>query len=207
MPRAKRRDREIQRTREDILSAAARVFAKVGYTGATMQEIAREAGYTAPSLYTYFEGKDSLMKQLFEGYIAELLDLFERPTPRGLNFVQSLELLVHSALELCERRRDVMVAFGNIQSISSGAIDLEAGTIEGRRASALVIERFAQWLKATAKKGDLTGIDPLEAAHFMYGIIYAFVQRWDQESRAQKLTDLAPKVLDLFLYGIRGVKG
>lgn len=207
MPRAKRRDREIQRTREDILSAAARVFAKVGYTGATMQEIAREAGYTAPSLYTYFEGKDSLMKQLFEGYIAELLDLFERPTPRGLNFVQSLELLVHSALELCERRRDVMVAFGNIQSISSGAIELEAGTIEGRRASALVIERFAQWLKATAKKGDLTGIDPLEAAHFMYGIIYAFVQRWDQEGRAEKLTDLAPKVLDLFLYGIRGVKG
>jgi AcrR family transcriptional regulator len=207
MPRAKRRDREIQRTREDILSAAARVFAKVGYAGATMQEIAREAGYTAPSLYTYFDGKDSLMRQLFEGYIAELLELFERPTPRGLNFVQSLELLVHSALELCERRRDVMIAFGNIQSITNGSVGAESDDIEARKASVMVIERFAQWLEATAKKGDLTGIDALEAAHFMYGVFYAFVQRWDQEGRTHRLTDLAPKLLDLFLFGIRGVKG
>lgn len=207
MPRAKRRDREIQRTREDILSAAARVFARVGYTGATMQEIAREAGYTAPSLYTYFEGKDSLMKQLFEGFIAELLELFERPAPRGLNFAQSLELLVHSALELCERRRDVMVAFGNVQSISIGNVEIASGATEGRKASSMVIERFGHWLKSTAKKGDLSGVDPLEAAHFLYGVIYAFVQRWDFEGRTHKLTDLAPKVLDLFLYGVRGAKG
>jgi len=45
-----RRAREIARTRQDILEAAARAFARNGYQAVTMQEIAREAGYTAASL-------------------------------------------------------------------------------------------------------------------------------------------------------------
>ena len=206
MPRAKRRDREIERTREDILAAAARVFARVGYQGATMQEIAREAGYTAPSLYTYFEGKDALMKLLFESYRAELLALFDQPTPRGLSFVQTLELLVFSALELCERRRDVMIAFGNMSSNSMTKVEAFPGNSERESISVQVIGRFARWLSETAKPGDLGVLEPADAAYTLYGLVYVFVQQWDVGGRTHKLTDLTPKAMDLFLYGVRGGK-
>jgi len=47
MKAPQRREREIARTREDIVEAASRAFVQIGVRDATMQDIAAEAGYTA----------------------------------------------------------------------------------------------------------------------------------------------------------------
>ena len=59
-----RRELELARKREGILMAAARAFARGGYHVTTMQDIAREAGYTPPSLYAYFTGKEQIFGEL-----------------------------------------------------------------------------------------------------------------------------------------------
>ena len=43
-----------------IIEAAIRVFAKRGYRGASLKEVASEAGVSKPTLYNYFESKASL---------------------------------------------------------------------------------------------------------------------------------------------------
>nr|MBP9183997.1 helix-turn-helix transcriptional regulator [Fuscovulum sp.] len=43
-----------------ILDAALKVFAATGYSGATMDAVAAEAGVTKPTLYSYFPSKESL---------------------------------------------------------------------------------------------------------------------------------------------------
>lgn len=45
---------------ERILRAAAHVFGRCGYTGATIQEVAAEAGVTKPTVYNYFKNKQAL---------------------------------------------------------------------------------------------------------------------------------------------------
>ena len=47
-------------TRQRLLEAAATVFARRGYAAASMEEIAREAGYSTGAIYWHFEGKDDL---------------------------------------------------------------------------------------------------------------------------------------------------
>lgn len=49
-----------QRTRESLLDAAAHVFARRGYSGASMPEIAREAGVSTGAIYSNFSGKQEL---------------------------------------------------------------------------------------------------------------------------------------------------
>ena len=44
MKAPQRREREIARTREDIVDAASRAFVEIGVHDATMQDIAAEAG-------------------------------------------------------------------------------------------------------------------------------------------------------------------
>jgi AcrR family transcriptional regulator len=51
---------------EQMIGAATRIFAKRGYGGASMEEIATASGITKPMLYAYFGSKDGLYAACME---------------------------------------------------------------------------------------------------------------------------------------------
>ena len=58
-PRLSRAERK-QQTRAELLAAAQRVFLRDGFHGASMSEIAEDAGYTFGAVYSNFQNKDDL---------------------------------------------------------------------------------------------------------------------------------------------------
>lgn len=60
------REQSKARTRERLLDAARTVFATRGFHGASVEEIAAEAGYSTGALYSNFEGKEDLFLSLME---------------------------------------------------------------------------------------------------------------------------------------------
>jgi AcrR family transcriptional regulator len=52
------------RTREQLLDAAAHTFARKGFAGASVEEIAESAGYTIGALYSNFGSKEQLFLEL-----------------------------------------------------------------------------------------------------------------------------------------------
>jgi AcrR family transcriptional regulator len=62
--------------REVIERAAAEVFAQRGYHGASIDEICRRSGVTAPVLYDHFASKLELHKRLLERTRDELLEMW-----------------------------------------------------------------------------------------------------------------------------------
>jgi len=60
-----------ERTRERVLAAAAKVFARRGYHRATVDEIASEAGFTIGALYSNFAGKEELFLALADRQVEE----------------------------------------------------------------------------------------------------------------------------------------
>jgi AcrR family transcriptional regulator len=67
------RARTKERTRDALLDAAVRVFARRGYEGARLAEVAREAGLTTGAVYSNFEGKRDLFLAALEREIARHL--------------------------------------------------------------------------------------------------------------------------------------
>jgi AcrR family transcriptional regulator len=59
------------RTRSELLATAAKVFARRGYNGASVEEIAEEAGYSHGAVYSNFDSKADLFLAVFEDYMAE----------------------------------------------------------------------------------------------------------------------------------------
>jgi len=59
----RRRDR-VDRTRADLLAAAGRVFAAQGYEGASVGDVAADAGYTKGAVYAHFGSKSELFLAL-----------------------------------------------------------------------------------------------------------------------------------------------
>jgi AcrR family transcriptional regulator len=74
MPRTKKRLSRAEaqaRTREELVAAGARVFARQGYGAASVGQIAEEAGYSHGAVYSNFDGKAELFLAVFEDYMAE----------------------------------------------------------------------------------------------------------------------------------------
>ena len=67
--------------RRQILTAASRCFSRSGFHGATMQEIADEAGLSAGALYRYFDGKDALVEALAAWGREQKRDALEELSP------------------------------------------------------------------------------------------------------------------------------
>ena len=77
-----RRDRQ-QQTREALIFAARRVFSEDGYHAASLERIAREAGFSKGAVYSNFNGKSALflavMDQNLELAETDLRSPFEQP--------------------------------------------------------------------------------------------------------------------------------
>jgi AcrR family transcriptional regulator len=69
-------------TRARLLGAAARVYARNGFAGATLDEVAADAGFSKGAVYAHFGSKENLLLALLQEYlagqIAEQLELFDR---------------------------------------------------------------------------------------------------------------------------------
>lgn len=67
-PKRLTREEKKAETRSRLLDAAARVFAREGFHGASVEQIAEEAGYSHGAVYSNFSGKEDLFIALSEEY-------------------------------------------------------------------------------------------------------------------------------------------
>jgi AcrR family transcriptional regulator len=84
-------ERRRQLTREHLLAAAAQVFAERGFHGATLDEVARVAGFTKGAVYSNFKNKDDLFLALFKAnYEREMAQLVATLEGSGVPSVDRL---------------------------------------------------------------------------------------------------------------------
>jgi AcrR family transcriptional regulator len=70
------RERRLERTRSLLLDAAEQVFAEKGFMPATLDDIARAAGYSKGAIYKYFTTKEDLFLAASDRYWRRYFDNF-----------------------------------------------------------------------------------------------------------------------------------
>lgn len=95
-----------RQSRERIVTAAVRLFARRGFGGTTVRAIANEAGVALGLLYAHFESKEALLAALMDASVLDVaatLDAADRaPTAEG--FVSAL---LTTAVPLLDAHHDV----------------------------------------------------------------------------------------------------
>lgn len=110
-PRKRPLQARSQRTVEIVLKAAAQVFARRGYAGATTNHIAERAGVSIGTLYEYFPSKDALLVALMEAHIREGEAVLERSAaeivrqPRSL--VETIRHVVKAMVDMHAHDREL----------------------------------------------------------------------------------------------------
>ena len=97
-------------TRQKLLAAAERIFARDGFEAARLEDIAAGAGYTRGAFYANFCGKEEIFFALLEKWVWQRIDsvravLRKQKTPR-----QKLAALRKHYAEIAKDRRVVLIS-------------------------------------------------------------------------------------------------
>lgn len=86
--------------RELILDAAIKVFARSGYHGSRISDIAREAGIAYGLVYHYFKNKEEILRSIFEqrwsGFLGALEGIAARSSPAEERLLEVADLILNA---------------------------------------------------------------------------------------------------------------
>ncbi len=85
-------------TRQRILEAARRSFARRGYDATTNKDIADEVGITTGAIYHYFASKADLYVSVYEEVQGLVYDAFEKAIVDHVSFAQRLDAALDAAV-------------------------------------------------------------------------------------------------------------
>lgn len=204
----RRRALEIERTREDILQAAARALARSGHRSVSMREIADEVGFTAPALYAYFDSKEAIFAELARTLFRELEATFAYEPDRSVPFRQRLTAFMRHQLSWADRRRDVFLALSALRMRGERlppALAREAKAAGRPVGPARHLDLLAGWLaRAIDRPADLGGHDPGLAATLLFGIGHGFFLRWVTSATDHHLADQVDQLIEFYFCGLTG---
>jgi AcrR family transcriptional regulator len=152
--------------RAHLLDAAGRVFARLGFDEASVDDIAFEAGIGKPTVYRYYPGKEALFQAVFERTLDEL--------------EQRLDLVLGEAGAFDERlARFLGVLIPTFRTHIVSMRDLsEGGETSKRRVfrqrRGAIEARIEALIAAARDKGEVAETtDPAIAARFMIGLVWS----------------------------------
>lgn len=200
-PVQRRRDEAKALFRNAILEAAEHVFAKHGFHGARIQDIAEHARIAVGTVYNHFEQKEDVLRALLEeraeGMLEQLAPQPTDPEP----FDQKLQVRVERILDFVERHRDFFIV--SIEhGLFSKAVNSAASTVCGKRIRYL--ERTRAAFRALVEEGIASGalrpMDPAYLGWFFGGVLRMFTLGMVEQG-AKDFKANAPIIVDLFLNG------
>jgi TetR/AcrR family transcriptional regulator, cholesterol catabolism regulator len=100
---AGRRSTEISSRKAEILSAAAELFAKHGFAGTSVRDIANACGILSGSIYHHFSAKEELVEEIFTAYFDELTARWDVVLAEPWDARTKLEAMLRAAIENVDR--------------------------------------------------------------------------------------------------------
>lgn len=178
-------------TREDVVAAAGRMFARYGYQGTSMRELGREVGVLVSSLYSHIGSKQDLLLEV----VARGEALFGASVQRaatGANGRERLRGLVAGHIDVVLDHRDEVRTFLNeARSLDE---DHRARVVEARNRYE---ESFREAVRAGMEDGSLRSeTDATLTAIFLLSVLNA-LDRWFSEPGRLSRRELADAIMSL----------
>jgi AcrR family transcriptional regulator len=181
--------------RDQVLAAAARLFATQGYTATTMQQVAAACQVSKATLYHYVRDKQALLAQITQGHVARLEALVGEVEALKLPPRERLQALITRFMQVyAQAEHEHRVLTEDVKFL--GEAERQA-VLDGQRR---VVRAFAQAVGGV--RTDLLG-DGLDKplAMLLFGMInWTFT--WLRAEGRITHASLAPLVSELFLGGL-----
>jgi AcrR family transcriptional regulator len=187
-------------TRRDLLDAAARVFAREGFRGTSVEAVSEDAGYSRGALYSNFTSKEDLFLALWEERIERRRRELREVMRRAGDPASGLSPVSANVMEALDRERDWFLLY--FEFVLHAARDQEfAQRFERVREQGLaeLATGIADGLEKAGLKSSVAAADiALALKALSYGLA---IERLANERAVP--SELFGRVVELIFRGIR----
>lgn len=164
-----------EETRQRIIDAAMRCVAEVGYSKATIRQIARTADITSGSLYHYFPNKSALLGAAVAAMDAIALPRLCAAARSSTDVIERLEAVLDESDRLLREHPD-LITFERAMRAESAAN--QGGVGRGRSAFPPLRTIIGDIITAAQREGALVaGADVQGASEMIYALIRTLTEQ------------------------------
>ncbi|HWS53399.1 MAG TPA: TetR/AcrR family transcriptional regulator [Pyrinomonadaceae bacterium] len=184
--------------REAILRAATRVFARSGYFGSKVADIAREAGVADGTVYLYFKSKEEILRSIFERNTSEAIAEGREELSKIADPRDKLRRIARHHLERLGSDRDLAVVF---------QVELRGTTKFMEEFSEAGLASYLNLIREVFEEGQAAGLFRPElnaklVSKILFGALDEMATNWILSKRRYKLAPMADEVLNIFFDGV-----
>ena len=184
--------------RTAILDAATVVFAKRGFFGAQVADIARGAGIAAGTVYLYFKSKDEILTSLFDRTMREAIAEGRAALADLDDPIERLRRIAHMHLARMGRDRNLAIVF---------QVELRQTSKFMERFSTTGLRDYLAVIQQTIEEGQARGvfrkaINARTAAKVFFGALDEMATNWILSRRRYALDGQADEIVDILVGGL-----
>lgn len=197
-PRGRPKDDElIGRRHEEILDAAARLFARVGYPSTDMQVLADELGVGKGTIYRYFPSKEELFLAAVDRGMQRLRDNVNAEAARVSDPLEQVASAIRSYLAFFDANPDIVELL--IQERAEFKDRKKPTYFEHRDAN---IGRWLDLFRGLIASGRMRAAPPEEFTETISDLLYGTIFTNHFAGRRESLEVQARRILDTLFLGM-----
>jgi len=194
--RAAKLDIEAQK-RESVIHAAAVSFARNGYHGTTMDQIAEMLDVSKPTLYKYYKNKQELLHACLEKASDRFLELARESMKMEGTILDKIKNYQYKSVEFYTDEYGRALAL-----VEENGLDPE-GKNYWRDARDEITEMFRKAISEGMKKKEINPeIDPKLALLALFGA-FNFIPKWFRPEGGYSAKEICDQFFEVFLNGLK----
>lgn len=199
-----RKERDRLRHKEEILSAALRLFAEKGFHEVSMQEIATQAEFATGTLYNFFASKDALFEELTERCADMIIgDLGAILDGEG-DEIERLRRFFRRQPELLEKHGDFIKVYVSEMGTRGAKC---ARNHDHEKVDRVLHPKIEQLLASGIRKGLFRPVDPAVTTIAINAVLETVAFEMAGRLDRAALIDSFAKVEQLFVDGLLSPEG
>lgn len=183
---------------EQIIEVSRKLFEKYGYKKVSMDEIAKEAGVTRKTLYSYFKNKEEILKYFLNEEIQNMKAIVEKNEKRRKSFFDALNKTIFELMEYTRNRNFLKIIIEESEAFKNPVI------IENLKVIDITIQNYIKEKLDTAVKNKEIYVKDTEVMAFLIFKMYiALLLEWDDNQKSKMdEKQIADTIINLLKNGL-----
>lgn len=176
-PRTRRKQRELEFRRQEILRAAEGLFSQQGFFKTSMADIAAQAQFAMGTVYRMFTSKEDIYISLVEAKVEELMELIQHRLAEHTTAAEKLNAFIRVKLEYADQNRDFFRIYVSEWSGFEWTIKSAFGERVWKWYIAQV-DLVADLIAEGTRQGEFRDVPPRDTALALHGMLNSTMYNW-----------------------------
>lgn len=182
---------------EQIIQSARKLFTKYGYKKVSMDEIAKEAGVTKKTIYSYFKDKNELLRYFLLEEVESMQELVDKIKSKNLPFFKTVHETIYEVIKRRKEKEFLIVLSKESENINNSSVKEALKILD-----TAIKEHIENMLKYGIENGYIRKCDTKIVSFIVYKVYIALIFDWDLEKEPLDEKAISRNIVDVLQRGL-----